>query len=126
MGVGVSDVGKLTVQVAAAIAAYKRVKFSGGKVAEAGLTDNDVGTLDYAALAADEYVAMNLRNKPGTVFMVAAGAISLHADVYTAASGKISATAAPTSYKRGKALQAATADGDVIPVLPVWTDTAVT
>ena len=124
MGVGVTDVGKLTVQAAAAIAANKRVKFSGGKVAEAGLADNDVGTLDVASLAADEHVAMNLRNKPGTVFMVAAAPISLHADVYTAAAGKISATAAGTSYKRGKALEAATADGDVIAVLPVWTNTA--
>jgi len=113
-----------TFQASAAIARYLRVKLSSGKLAAAGLADNDIGTLDYAALAADEYVPVNLRSLEGTELVVAAGEITLGAAVYTAASGRVSATAAATSYKRGIALEAATAAGDIIEILPLFTNTA--
>ena len=64
-----------------------------------------------------DYVNVDLvQNKPGTVKLVADGAISQYDDVFTADDGKISAT--PSACKVGKALEAASADGDVIEVLP--------
>ncbi len=113
-----------TFQASAAIAKHLRVKLSGGQLAAAGLADNDIGTIDYAALAANEYVPVNLRSLQGTEQVVAAGEITLGAAVYTAAAGKVSATGAGTSFKRGIALQAATADGDIIEILPLFTNTA--
>lgn len=57
-----------------------------------------------------------LVNKPGTVMLTASGAISAYADVYSDADGKITST--KNSVKVGKALEAATSDGDWIEVLP--------
>lgn len=60
-------------------------------------------------------------NKPGTHHATAAGAITVSADVYAAADGKVQAlpTAAGDYIKVGVALEAAAEDGDVIEVLPV-------
>lgn len=100
-----------------AIAQYLRVKLSGGELAAAGLTDLEIGTIEEAALADGDVREVRLRTAPGTAKMVAAGEITAGAAVYTAASGKISATAASTSYAIGHALEAATADGDIVEVL---------
>lgn len=54
----------------------------------------------------------------GTLELTADGAVTKGAAVYTAASGKISATAADGARCVGIALDAATADGDIIGVLP--------
>lgn len=57
-----------------------------------------------------------LRSKAGTQRMVAAGPIAKYADVYSAADGKIDDT--KSGCRVGQALEAATANGDVIEVLP--------
>lgn len=124
MGNGYVEGRHRTFQASAAIAKHLRVTFSSGKLAAAGLAVNDLGTIDYAALAANEYVPVNLRTLQGTEFVVVDGAVSQGAVVYTAASGKVSSTAASTSYKRGIALEAATADGDIIEILPMFTGKA--
>lgn len=110
--------GNMTFTAGAAIAANLRVKLSSGKLAVAGVADKELGTLLGATFADLDLGTVSLRNEPGTKKMVAAGAIALGADVYTAASGKVNDTAASTSYLLGTALEAATADGDVIEVLP--------
>lgn len=76
----------------------------------------------------DDYVAIDYFNKEGTRNITAAGAITLAADVYAAADGKVQAlpTAAGTYYKVGKAFEAAAEDGDIIEVLPVDCGQAVT
>jgi hypothetical protein len=105
-----------------AIAQHLRVAMSGGKLVAAAITDGpglEYGTLENPAFADNDVVAVRLRNACGTRKMVAAGPVTLHAKVYTAASGKVSATAAATSYLRGIALEAAGADGDVFEVLDV-------
>ena len=108
-----------TFRAAAALGQFLRVKLSSGKVAVAGVGATDepaeLGTMEIAALEADELVSVRLRNAPGTVKMVASGPITQGAAVYGAAAGKISATTSGASI--GRALETATADGDVIEVL---------
>jgi len=99
---------------AGAIAQYLRVKDSTG-LAAAGATDRELGTIEVAALAANDRCAVRLASAQGTCKMVASGAVTAYADVYAAASGKITATVGRIHI--GRALEAATADGDVIEVL---------
>ena len=101
----------------AAIAQPLRVTLSGGKLAAAGITDKELGTLRDASFADGDVRAVHLRTANGTCKMIASEAIAVGAAVYTAASGKCSDTAASTSYLIGTALTEATADGDVIEVL---------
>lgn len=110
----------------AAIAKHLRVVQSAGKLAVAGITDNDIGTIDHAVFADNDDAAVNLRSGQGTELMVANGVIAADALVYTAAGGKISATAAATSFLRGRALEAAAADNDIIEVLPMFSAAAET
>jgi len=102
----------------AAIAVNVRVKLASGKLAAAGVADKELGTLLDASFADGDVRSVRLRNSSGTTKYIAASAIAVGADVYTAASGKVNDTAASTSYLLGTALEAATADGDVIEVLP--------
>lgn len=106
-----------TFQATAAVAENLRVSFLGstGKIAVAGASERGVGTTEFPALAADDYVAVRLWNAQGTRKMVASEAITAGADVYAAASGKIAATG---TVKLGQAKEAATANNDVIEVLP--------
>ncbi len=99
----------------AAIAKHLRVKLSSGKLAAAGVSDQSIGTIEQASFADGDVVAVRLRTAQGTVKMVAAGAITAGANVYAAASGKIDDAVTP--FPEGIALEAATADGDIIEVL---------
>jgi len=111
----------ITLATSAAVSAKRLVKLSTGTAIHntATATDDPVGVACYAAASGDD-VAIRLLTEPGTFEMVAAGAISLGADVYAAADGEIQAvpTAAGTYRKIGIAMEAATADGDFIEVLP--------
>ena len=100
-----------------ALAQYLRVVQASGTIAAAGLTDREIGTTEWPAIASGDLVAVRLRTAQGTCKMVANQAISIDTLVYTAASGKVSDTAASTSYMIGVALSASTADGDIIEVL---------
>ena len=101
-----------------AIGQHLRVKLTAGKLAVAGITDKEVGTIIQAAFADGDVVGVRLRTAQGTCKMIAAATgITVGAEVYTAASGKISHTYATSSYPIGMALEASTADGDVIEVL---------
>lgn len=102
-------------QVGAAIAQDLRVKLSAGKLAVAGDTDSDLGTLLEASFAADEWRTVSLKNKPGTVRMVAGEAITANSVVYGFAGGKVGVTT--NANRIGLALEAASGDGSVIEVL---------
>jgi hypothetical protein len=78
-------------------------------VGDAGIGINDVLT------AITKLCVVEPLNKSGTLEMVANGAISEGEDVFPAAAGKISATAAGGAL--GKAMEASTADGDIIEIL---------
>ncbi|MDD5657872.1 MAG: DUF2190 family protein [Elusimicrobia bacterium] len=98
------------------IAQHLRVKLSAGVLAVAGAADSELGTVLNRAVSGDA-VAVRLRTAAGTCKMVASGEIAAGADVYTAAVGKITATAGSGIFCVGTSLEAATADGDVIEVL---------
>lgn len=110
--------GDMSFTAGAAIAKHLRVKLASGVLAAAGVADKELGTALNASFASGDLITVSLRNSSGTKKMIAAGAIAVGADVYTAASGKVNDTAATTSYLLGTALEAAAADGDVIEVLP--------
>ena len=105
----------------AAIAAYLRVKITGGKVALAGVgssdADNEIGVTTGRSTAADDVnmKAIATRNKQGTVTCTADGAVAAFALVYGAASGKVGTTSSGAVF--GMAMEAAGADGDYIEVL---------
>jgi hypothetical protein len=98
----------------AAIAQFLRVKLSSGKLAAAGASDVELGTMEVASFADLDVVSVRLRTAEGTAKMVASEAITSGNPVYAAAGGKVASTG--TVYV-GTALEAATADGDVIEVL---------
>ncbi len=85
------------------------------EVGIAGLGDPGVGIND-VLVAADKDAAIEPYNKSGTLEMVADGAIALGGEVYPAAGGKCSATVAGEAI--GRAIEAATADEDIIEVIP--------
>jgi len=97
------------------------VKLSSGAVVlnTAASTDDPIGVAMDKKSAGD-VVAVSFLKSGGSLEMVAAGAISAGAVVYASADGKVQALpAAAATYRQvGIALEAATADGDVIEVLP--------
>ena len=97
---------------AGAVAVNLRVK-TPGAVAAAGALDQSIGTMEVDCLAAGP-CTVRLKTSQGTRKMVAAAAISAGALVYGAASGKISSVA--NGNIEGIAMEAASADGDVIEV----------
>ncbi len=106
-----------TFTAGAALSKHRRVKLSAGKLAYAGVADVGIGTLEQDCFADGDVVDVRLRNLQGTVKMIAAGAVTSGAVVYAAANGKIDDTA--SNQQVGIALEAATADGDIIEVLPM-------
>src|SRR3990167_1829910 len=98
---------------AGAIAQHLRVK-TPGALALAGSTDHELGTAERAAFASGDVISVRLRTAQGTAKMVAVDAITKGNPAYAAASGKISASG---TVLIGIALEASTADGDVIEIL---------
>jgi hypothetical protein len=101
-----------------AIAVHLRVKLDAdGRITVAGLTDKEIGTAITPAFAAGEPVSVKLRSGAGTHKMVAIEPLAAGATLYTETGGKVQDTAQATSFQIGTALEAATADNDVIEVL---------
>lgn len=101
-------------KAAEALAAFRRVKLdSAGDIVYADARDDCVGSTE-TAIANDANGPVRLKSASGTRKLTASGAISIGDKVYGAADGKITAT--PDGIGFGTALEAATADGDVIEV----------
>lgn len=98
---------------AGAIGQHLRVKTVGALVV-AGATDVSLGTLELPCTAAGP-ATVRLRTAQGTRKMIASEAITAGNAVYAAAGGKVASTG---SVYEGTAYESATADGDVIEVLP--------
>ncbi len=99
-----------------AIAAYLRVKVdSNGLISVAGATENAVGVTT-EAVAASGYGNVKLFNAPGTYLVTAGAAIARGARLFPLAGGKVDDTG--TTAIPLLALEAATADGDVIEAAP--------
>lgn len=121
---GGTHAGVLSKRATAAIATrHLLVKF--GATADLievnGANDKPLGPCPDEAEEAGDVVAANLLGLRGsTEFMVAAEAIAVGVDVFTAAGGKVQdlPAGAGTYYKVGVALVAADGDGDVLEVAP--------
>lgn len=94
-----------------ALASYRLVKLSGSTVIYADAGEQAVGITN-ADYASGEHTAFDVINKSGTVKLTASGAIAAGAPIYQGDDGKVTAT--PNGAAIGFALEAATADGDVI------------
>jgi hypothetical protein len=98
-----------------AIGQFLRVK-TPAALELAGASDVSLGVADIPAFASGDLVAVRLSNAQGTRFMVADGAITAGNVVYAAAAGKVAASG---TVIEGRALTAATTDGDIIEVQPL-------
>lgn len=107
--------GLITGVAAAATPMFARVKFSSGTWAIAGDSDVDDGIAERPAFNANEKIAIRINNAPGTRKMIAAGSFTVGATLYAAANGKVDDSG---TIVIGKALEAASADGDIVEVLP--------
>ncbi len=118
----VADV--VTQTASGALAQHLRVKFSTGKMAAAGIADKELGTILDDAEADGDAVRVLPRNRQGPRQYVASAALAVGAEVFSAASGKVGASAS-TAFRLGIALTAAAADGDVLWVMGDPGDNAV-
>ena len=99
----------------AAIPQFARVVFEAdGKIVAAGLTDPGIGVAQTAALAAGDVINVKLWNSGGTFKMRASEALAVGAVLYTETDGEVQDTAQATAVPFAQALEAATADGDII------------
>jgi len=102
---------------AGTIKQYARVTLgSGGTITEAGLAVKEIGTAMQPAVSGDT-IAVKLRSGAGTHKMIAKEALAIGATVYTEADGKVQDTAETTAFQVGTALEAATAENDIIEVM---------
>ncbi len=117
MSLGSYQEGVLTLEAGEALARYRRVKVESGTVkdpveviyADAG--EQHIGTAEYA-VADGDIAAIRPRTMSGSQLGTAAGAFSRGATLYGAADGKIDDASSGSAI--GIALEAATADGDVV------------
>ncbi len=102
----------------AAIAAGILVKKVNGKVAVAGLAEEPIGVTTHATFADGDPVAVKLLSASGTLKCVAANAVADGAVVYGRALGKVDDVSSSSAIRVGIALEAASATGDFIEVVP--------
>jgi hypothetical protein len=103
----------------AAIGQYLRVTLSSGTLALAGADAPGIGTTETPSFAASEPQTVRLWSAQGTRKVVASAAITAGAIVYAGAAGKVSASG---NHALGRALESATADGDIIEMMPFNSD----
>lgn len=103
-----------------AISLYSRVNLnSDGTIGEAGLAERCIGTLQtVAALAAGDVVPVKLYTASGTHKVRVKEACAAGAILYTEAAGEVQDTDQATALVWGLALEAATAENDIIEALP--------
>jgi len=101
---------------ASAITVGTRVSLSSGLAVAAGAPNGTALGVAIGDAPANGIVTVKLNTASGTHEMRAGGVISAGAAVFPAASGKVLATTTSANLAIGIALEAATADGDVIEV----------
>ena len=104
-----------------ALAVWRRVKLtagSGTQVEYADAEDKAIG-ITQAAAASGAQVAVRMLNCPGTFKATCAGAVSIGDHLYGAADGKVDDSTTASGEAVLIALEAATADGDIIETMPV-------
>ncbi len=108
------NLGKKTFTSAGAIGVFELVSLSTGNVIQCEADTVPIGVAMDDVTASGAYLAIDLLNTGGTKKIKAGAAISLGAACYEGADGKLAASGDTVV---GTALEAATADGDIIEVL---------
>lgn len=104
----------------AAIAQYALVQLANtGKVSTNGLATRPIGVAMQEAFADGDVISVKLLNSAGTFKVIAKEASAIAAVLYTEAGGVVQDTAESTSLPLFIALEAATAENDVIEVMPI-------
>jgi len=106
--------GKKSFTAGEDLAAYRRVKLSAGEVIYADAGEEFIGFTQEAVSDGDQ-VTVALRSAARTYKAVAAEPFALDAVLYGANDGKVQDTVSGTA--QGVALEAATADGDIVEIL---------
>ena len=113
------DSGYVTFTASAAITLYALVKYASGKVTTCGLADRPIGVAMDAAFADGDEIAVKLLTSPGTFKCIAKEACAVSAILYTEAGGKVQDTAEATALPIFQAMEAASAENDIIECLPI-------
>ena len=115
-----NDTGYRSVTLTEAVGQYLRTNAAGELC---GIAERGIG---YATRdgAIGDVISVALHSKQGTVKVVAAAAVAKDAIIFTAASGKCSVSAS-TAFPIGIAMEASTADNDVIEIMPLIGETVV-
>jgi len=113
--------GKKAFTAMGTVARYSTVKLNTSKGDEVVACGSNEANIGFAAEAvvSGEPVTVFLKNSGGTFKAIAHEAITVGAALYNHASGRVGSTSGGT--QRYVALEAATAQGDIIEVLPVET-----
>jgi len=90
---------------------------SSGVLLYADLTHKSIGTIPEAALAVGQLMKVKLRSAAGTHRVRVKEAVAIGATLYGEADGEMQDTAEATSFQEGTALEASTAENDVIEFL---------
>lgn len=90
---------------------------SDGTLLYADLVHKSIGTVPNGALAIGEPTLVKLRSAAGTHKVRVKEAVAIGATLYGEADGEVQDTAEATSFQEGTALEAATAENDVIEFL---------
>lgn len=108
-----------TLQAAGAIGQYVLVKCSAANTVDvAGLAEQPIGVAMRAAFAAGDDVPVRLLSACGTIKCYAAAAITVGTVVYGRASGYVDDNSGSSAVRVGVTLDAATAAGDIVEVVP--------
>jgi hypothetical protein len=92
---------------------------SNGSVVLAGVTNGQcIGSVE-GDITSGQYISVRLANATGTAEYIASGAIAVGAVVFPAANGKVGSASASANTAVGIALEASSADGDIIEVMPL-------
>ena len=110
------DSNEKTFTADGAIPLYSLVRMTATGVDICGIAHHAIGTATRAAFAVGEEISVKLLTGAGTHKVLASAALAQGADCFTAADGKVAATAS-TAYRIGKLLEASGADGDVVEML---------
>ena len=113
-----NDSGIKAFTAGAALAAHTLVNLSSGVLAACGLTEQPIGVLLEASFASGDIRPVKLMSAPGTIRVKTENAVAAMAVVYGRAAGVVDDSSAGSALKIGIALEAATAPGDVIEVMP--------
>jgi hypothetical protein len=102
----------------AAIDQFILVKLASDLLSVAALGEEPIGVIEEASFVSGDIRSVRLLSAKGTIKCIASGAFSQGAVLYGRASGKVDDISTTSAIRIGIALEAATATGDVVEVLP--------